>query len=370
MVPELGDGHNLCRFAAEPSDRPPSTNLYGPLVLPSGANETAGSKKFIHFVNRESTTESRQTRPSSIVQRQTRNGRVQYVKQYLEGDGGRTLEVIRARARRECDLLRRLGRLDALSGRLGVPVVVEADGPTATIVMDAVAGQAVLQLLLEASRWSGRRNVLQPLYQAGRWLRVFQTLPLEPGDETALTSDPDSLDEYCLVRLEKIRDLGERWLTEELCSRILIAVRTLVDSSPREDRTQVWSHADYDPGNLLWDGIRLTPIDFAMARLGPSLLDVTYFLHRLDVLAIQFPWRRWPWTSWKRAFLAGYGRADADRSPMYDALMLRHWICRLQTLVRRKSIGLLANLHDHWLRQRTRARIRLLLNRFKARLEQ
>ena len=81
------------------------------------------------------------------------------------------------------------------------------------------------------------------------------------------------------------------------------------------------------------------------------------FDHRLEMLRVYRPWIRSPIALWKRAFLHGYGRADAESSPMYRALMIRHLLCRLLTYVRRPPANLKQWLHYKWVRWRVRERL-------------
>jgi hypothetical protein len=100
----------------------------------------------------------------------------------------------------------------------------------------------------------------------------------------------------------------------------------------------------------------LTAIDFATAHSMFPLLDVTYFVHRLEMQRVYRPWKAWPIAAWRRAFLRGYGRPDADRSPMWQALMIRHLLCRLTTYVLRPPRNAKQAMHDRyvrwWLRRR------------------
>ena len=87
-----------------------------------------------------------------------------------------------------------------------------------------------------------------------------------------------------------------------------------------------------------------------MATVDLALADVTYLIHRLEMQQIYRPWKCWPIGVWKRALLRGYGRDDAEISPMYRALMIRYRICRLLTYVRRSPRDLKQRLHDCWVR--------------------
>jgi hypothetical protein len=136
-----------------------------------------------------------------------------------------------------------------------------------------------------------------------------------------------------------------------------------VERVPTGDQEPVWCHHDYCAGNMIWNGRTLTVIDFGMAGPGVPLLDVTYFIHRIAMLRIYVPWKRWPVGAWTRAFLRGYGRPEAAASPMYQALMIRHLLCRLLTYVHKPPHGLKQRLHNPWVRRCVRTTLLRHLSR-------
>ena len=79
--------------------------------------------------------------------------------------------------------------------------------------------------------------------------------------------DPSSMVEYCDVRLSSLKDYGFSWPNPETRQSILDCINQLVSEFDfSEERVLV--HADYAPGNLIWGGGVLTPIDFAMVHAG------------------------------------------------------------------------------------------------------
>ena len=294
---------------------------------------------------------------SSRVVREMRAGGAVYVKQYTEGPWGRTAKVVQERAARELDLINRLSASGALGGRLGLPLIVECDVEAARLVTAEISGRPLEECLRPKGSSQVRKGNVRAMFLAGRWLQRFQQLQVRAGDEVQISDrDPIDLTEYCDFRIEAIRE-ARGWPDARIRDGLLAGIRKLVSAASEEDRRLVWSHGDYAPGNLIWDGRMLTVIDFATARSMFPLLDVTHFVHRLEMLRVYRPWEAWPPLAvWRRAFLRGYGRPDAEASPMWQALMIRHLLCRLTTYALRPPRDAKQALHDRyvrwWLRRR------------------
>ena len=125
-------------------------------------------------------------------------------------------------------------------------------------------------------------------------------------------------------------------------------------------RRRVWCHSDYGPYNIIWDHRTLTPIDFAGAGLDVPLADVTYLIHRLEMLPLRYPWRRWPLVRWRRACLRGYGMPKAESSPVYRALMARFLLSRLKKIAQQGG-SRAASWYAAWCYRWTRKRLEYLV---------
>jgi hypothetical protein len=303
-----------------------------------------------------------QQRLSSVIHCEKRSGRSVYVKEYTTGVLCKDSESIRARAAREIDVIERLAVLEGMGGRLGVLRIVEADPGRARLVTEAIPGRSLHDLLLGPFRRRVTLGSLKALFLAGRWLRVFQTLPIRPGDERLYSSDAPDLVAYCLSRFDAVRAAGSHWATRGRRERISERLSGWLAGTAAADRQPTWSHGDYLPGNLVWDGRVLTALDFPMCRLDLRLSDVAYFVHRLEMLPLQFPWKDWPIRAWKRAFLAGYGERAAGDLPIFRALATRHLLCRLISLTKIPGEGPRRRMHSAWLRYAVTRRLNQILS--------
>ncbi len=287
-------------------------------------------------------------RVSSLIQRVVRGGDAVFEKQYVTNDWDDDIALIRQRAQREVKLLRQIAHSDLFRRRLGVVRIADSNPEAATISTHEVVGMSLGQFVYHG------KNVatdLTPWFLAGRWLRQFQALKLEDGTYEAVSKrDPTDIVDYCDLRLRSFSDFGSQWPDETIRKALLQTVECLRDRCDADDTVPVWVHADYAPGNLMWDGHVLTPIDFAMVRQGASLEDATYLIHRMEMQKIYRPWLRLPVSAIRRAVLRGLSRPTSDQSAAYQMLMIKHKICRLHTYVRRPANSFKQALHDRYVR--------------------
>jgi tRNA A-37 threonylcarbamoyl transferase component Bud32 len=289
----------------------------------------------------------------------TPDGRPIFEKRYRQDGQTQTLKVIRSRMAREEIVSQRLTQVPNRNPRLGIPRTLEFDFDGARIIMEKAPGKPLFDWLSDSSNHPSM--ILRGMYLSGAWLRMFQSLPILDSDHQLEVNDPIDPVLYCRPRVERIVNAG-RWINESLTPEAALdKIAHWFEIAAPEDTALCWSHCDYAPFNLLWDGHVLTGIDLAMARLEPRLADVTYFIHRLEMLVVQRPWKRLPIEKWKRAFLRGYGVPDAEQSPTYTALMVRHCLNRMGSMIRRPGKGLLRRVHEQWLMRAVRARLKELL---------
>ncbi len=298
---------------------------------------------------------------NSDTRRQIIDGRAVYSKQHLPNGWLDTPELTKAKAFCEAEIINALANHPRMTGRLGTMTVVETDFEHCRIVTREVPGMLLQDALFTTRDRTSRRSLLAGLYLAGKWLRVFQSLSTDTSVDVSSPANPADLIDYCDLRLQTLTKLGHRWPTENARRSTIAWLRQRVEATGDEQLTKVWCHGDYGPFNMIWDGYRLTPIDFATASLDLPLTDLTYLIHRIEMLPIQFPWRRWPVAMWRKACLRGYGLPQADRLPIYRALALRHLLCRLQSLVRRPPQGRKQALHNAWVKRRVESKLRRLI---------
>ncbi|MCO8122497.1 aminoglycoside phosphotransferase family protein [Stieleria sp. TO1_6] len=285
-----------------------------------------------------------------------RNGVAVYEKQYVPDDWGATESIVKLRAQREVDLIKLMADSDAFGGPLGVVRIEQCDPQKATISTFEIPGKSLDQWIKRSAQAKTTQTAVE---LAGRWIRAFQSLPLTKNANKRFSEyDPESIRDYCELRLNSLKGYGYSWPDTAMRERILERIGDLENNCSDADQQDVWVHADFAPGNIMWDGETVTGIDFAMARSGRPLDDATYFIHRLEMQEVYRPWRSFPVQQWRSGFLREYGRPDAADSAMYQLLMAKHLVCRLHTYVRRPATSHKQAIHDVWVRQVLRRKLK------------
>ena len=300
-------------------------------------------------------------REYSTIERQMVAGRPVYVKKHLASASWQTPSLVRDQVARDVEIVKRLASLSRSTMRLGVMKIVEHDFNNAQVTIEEVPGEPLYDVLRYADRQTLNVSCVRALHLAGKWSRFFQSLPIDDGLVHSTPNNPEDLVEHCELRLQRLSELGYPWPNAAIRARMLGWLRRQVDATPKEHLKRVWSHGDFGPFNMIWDHRTLTPIDFASSATDLPLVDVTYLIHRLEMLPIEFPWRTWPVALWRKACLRGYGMPEADELPIYRALMVRRLLSHLKKLVERKPTTTARTWHTRWCRRWIRVKfVRLI----------
>ena len=221
--------------------------------------------------------------------------------------GGRRVVVKRQRSHRggsaadrwahELAVLRRLG--DAMTdGHLGVPQVLQADEAAALIVMERAPGVSLDAMFAERS--DGLDAAIEG---AGAWLAAMQRVSVSGQDGAAL------LDRIVGRAVEDAALLASKDGAFRRRQRAIVrGIERLRQSVAKRPLRVTGHHDDYWPGNIFFDGTRVSVIDFESFRDGFPLEDAAYFLLRAELLQRRF---RVPLPDLAARFFIGYG-APAD----------------------------------------------------------
>jgi len=156
----------------------------------------------------------------------------------------------------------------------GVPRVLLFDGQS--IVMERARGETLEELARERAP-----RLEEGLRAAGAWLAAMQAATPRPGDGAALVAE---VAEEALVDAEKLARVERVFARNQ--ARIVEAVQLLQRSVT--PFAIAGHHGDYFPGNVFFDGERVTVIDFEGFRDGHPLEDAAYFALRTEMLRRRF----------------------------------------------------------------------------------
>lgn len=286
-----------------------------------------------------------------VVRELKADGKSVYRKRYLATKNSRGPGEIQRIVEREADLLTRM--YESFREETGVSSMrlAEVDIESASLVLEEAPGTPLQDQLF--SRQAGNGSILLGIERAGKWLRRLHMVPVTPEDHFQIgNTDPPRFQDYCNIRLNRI-EAAIPWVKQKnFRNRFLAALDQLDGLTPNGYDLNYWSHGDYGPFNLLWDGQTLTAIDYERARPNSRFIDVAYFLMRLDTLQWGRPWRQFPVTDWKSAFLQGFGDPDVESRPEYRACQLKHLVCRLGTCVLYPGTRLLQRTHSWYMGKR------------------
>jgi hypothetical protein len=175
----------------------------------------------------------------------------------------------------------------------GVPRVLLFDGQS--IVMERASGATLEELARERAP-----HLEAGIRAAGVWLAAMQVATPRPGDRDAIVAEVTEEAIEDAARLARVERVFARNQT-----RIVDALQLLQKSVT--PFTVCGHHGDYFPGNVFFDGERVTVIDFEGFRDGHPLEDAAYFALRTEMLRRRF--RLSP--ALVERFFEGYGQ-DVD----------------------------------------------------------
>lgn len=211
----------------------------------------------------------------------------------------------------ESEVLRTLSESMA-DDTLTVPRIVLSDEETAILVMERASG-ASLDTMFPAARSdrAAAGRLVDGIRGAGAWLAAMQRVTRREADGNEL------LTQLVLRTREDVARLAilDRTIRRNI-GRIVTRLEVLearVNASPLP---VTGHHDDYWPGNIFFDGRRVTVIDFESFRDGLWLEDAAYFLIRADMLRRRF---RVALPDLAATFFSGY---SPDEIPDRDALDL------------------------------------------------
>jgi aminoglycoside phosphotransferase (APT) family kinase protein len=184
--------------------------------------------------------------------------------------------VVRVNRRLSNRLRREAFLHDLLPPELGLPELVAAgeDGDEDWIVLERVPGRPLAHCWPEFDS-AERRAIVHLLAEK---LRLIHTIPA-PAELAPLPTqqlvDASGLDRFDQT-LDRLRDA--RVLSPLMAAEVQLRVADLVPALEHRPPPRNLVHGDLTFENLLWDGERLTVLDFEWARADPCEMDLDVLL--------------------------------------------------------------------------------------------
>ena len=238
-------------------------------------------------------------------------------------------------------------------GDLGIVPPVACYPDLFAIVTEEVQGATLLDHLQRHAAWFPSTATVQQLHdtmeRVGRWIRVYQTLE-SPGRQI----DIGELRRYVDHRLETLQRHGGISANER--EDVLSTIDVLGGNIRREALLEVPIHADLALGNVLISKSRVVVLDFAMAKHGTRLHDLTRLFVQMDLMTVKPQFRHAVIARLQRALLAGFDPDLRASDPLFRVLLLLHRTNHLTTLVVNRAAGaeaiyngLVRRRHRRWI---------------------
>ncbi len=248
----------------------------------------------------------------------------------------------RETASAEASAAQRLAAVFAGIPDLGVVAPLRTYPDLLTVITPAIEAPNLGALIEARARWwpsaEARRELERGCSLAGRWLaHLHRTCPAPPSWTL------DTLRDDLALRVRLLQEFPRTYgMSAGLARRIEHWIDARLAGGSPTDLACSETHRDYSPGNMLYDGQSLRVLDFGTLRPAPRLLDVTRFLHQVQLLGVKPRYRPATRRALQDAFASGYGDAALLASPLVPVFMLRHdlshWLGAARRVKRRGSV--------------------------------
>lgn len=218
-------------------------------------------------------------------------------------------------------------RLEGIFGHDGTLGIVRPIGhypDLGVVITRAVAAPNLGDAVEQRGAWwpsaHARADLARGCSLAGQWLeRLHEARP------ALVHWTPGQLHDDVTLRIRLLRGFpGTYGLTARLEGQLRPWLEMRMADARPEDLVCSVTHGDYSPSNMLYDGRRLSVLDFTMVREAPRLLDMTRFAHQIGMLALKPHYRRSTLRALTSAFLDGYADPTLAASPLVVVFLLRH----------------------------------------------
>ena len=222
------------------------------------------------------------------------------------------------------------------------------------IATEQVVGVTMLDYVIGHASWFGRSSsgdLATVMANTGRWLRAFQSF--DPGSGAVTL---EWFRDYVDIRLRRLVARSGGRFREPDRQRTLDYINGLWPQIDTDHLREVAIHADLALTNVLVADHRIVVLDFAMAKRGGPLHDLTRLYVQIEMLGMKPHVRRAVLRQAQAALLAGFDASLTRDTPVVRLYTLLHRINHYGSLILKPSPfptslynRLVARHHRRWL---------------------
>ena len=205
---------------------------------------------------------------------------------------------------------------------------------------------------------SAIRELEEALFAVGQWLKYKdEVLTPVPGRYPM-----EELFEYVDLRLRLLVEEGAHGFDAARRREIMDFFRNNAAAIPPKHLGMVYTHSDFNPGNILIDGKKVTVLDFGRKVEDSALLDMVKLCHQIFLFGCKPAYRQIHLERLQKSLLAGYGTPGLYQETMFRFLFIRNILTHLLASHRRRGKGgIHQRLYDSWVERQEHFRLRGLL---------
>lgn len=193
---------------------------------------------------------------------------------------------------------------------------------------------------------------LEILYNAGGWLKTFQSFPTDekvPFMEEPVNLDLNFLQQYLIIRMEKMVKNQHLNFDQNLQKNILNYLIDLWQQADEPSKQLSFAHTDFSLSNVLVSQKQITVLDFGKCEINFRFKDLARFYHQLYLLSFKPSFRKELVHQMQSSFLQGYGDPQADQLPLFKIFFLIHQVTHLGKISRFWERGVVENIYNRFL---------------------
>ncbi len=203
-----------------------------------------------------------------------------------------------------------------------------------------------------------QEELLKMLKLVGRWLRYFQTIPIEDKYEKFTL---DYFLDYLEVRLNRLVSNKKLDFDAQFKKQVITFIEEQWKKGEIDKLGYCYVHADLSLSNVLIDKDSVTVLDFNENETGLIYKDLSRLYHQLALLLNKPTFGKKLIKKLQAAFLEAYGLPDAMDKPLFKIYYLIHMLNHLNKNSRYWEHGFVENIYNRWIVRNNLKKIRKLV---------